>query len=82
MKICYQRFNFFCHKKIQISRTHHLTIYQYLKYTIYLCIYYVNLIIENRKVIVWINKIYLCIHTNLIIYVIITDFSLSNIYIL
>ena len=30
--------------------------------------------------IVWINKIYLRIHTNLIIYVIVIDFLLSNIY--
>ena len=27
-----------------------------------------------EKVIVWINEIYLCVHTNLIIYVIVTEF--------
>ena len=27
-----------------------------------------------EKVIVWINEIYLCVHINLIIYVIVTDF--------
>ena len=32
--------------------------------------------ILNRKIFVWINKIYLCVRTNLIIYVIVTEYFL------
>ena len=33
-----------------------------------------------EKIIVWINEIYLCVHINLLIYVIVTDFLIFNIY--
>lgn len=49
-----------------MSRIHHLT-YINTENILYICLYYVNLIIYNIY-------IYLRIHTNLVIYVIVTDF--------
>ena len=62
-----------------MSRKHHLIYISILKiHTIYIYMLmsfkfnYIPYKIE--KVIVWINEIYLCVHINLIIYVIVTDF--------
>ena len=45
-------------------------------YIPYIYIYFCRQLytILNKKVIVWINKIYLCVRTNLIIYVTVTNF--------
>ena len=58
-----------------MSRKHHL-IYINTKNTHYmLTSFKFNYIpYKIEKVIVWINEIYLCVHINIIIYVIITDF--------
>ena len=65
-----------------MNRKHHL-IYINIKNTLYIyklisfkfnCIPY-----KIEKVIVCINEIYLCVHTNLIIYIIVTDFLIGAI---